>query len=119
MDRRGCGSGRGTLRELLAMCSGLGSLIDVGELSARDTRDLAETPIWQKARWRRSWAEVCECEDRWIVGLPLSEVRAEHERLRVSQVKGVVCAFDAKRQHFVVEFEDGESLSPPPSSFVS
>jgi len=109
VDRRGCGSGRGTLRELLALSGGVAFLIDVGDLPARDARDLGETRIWRKALWRRSWAEVCEIEDGGMVGMPVSEGRVQHERARVS-VKGVVRAFDAEREHFVVEFEDGQSV---------
>jgi hypothetical protein len=39
VDRRGWGCGRGTLRAVLEMCGSIDSVIDVGELSARDLRD--------------------------------------------------------------------------------
>jgi hypothetical protein len=94
----------------LEKCGGLASLIDVGELSARDLRGLSQTPIRRDGERRRSWAEVCECVDRIMVRLPISEDRVVHDRVRVS-FKGVVRRVDARRKHFVAQLKDGKSFS--------
>jgi len=56
------------------------------------------------AATRRSWAEVCKCEDRTMVRLPMSEAGVVHDCLRVT-CKGAERRFDARRKDFV-----GESL---------